>query len=78
MGTFHEVSAGGREKLSLQALQMGELGLPIYTYKDKWADYLLMLYLIPNSWTAVAIGHLFLDFVEETGCTFVLSDSNIS
>jgi hypothetical protein len=43
------VSADGHKKLSAQALQMGELGLPIYAYKDKWADYLLMLRLIPNS-----------------------------
>ncbi|KAJ6460794.1 hypothetical protein C8R47DRAFT_1242082 [Mycena vitilis] len=68
MGTFHEVSADGHEKLSAQALQMGELALPIYAYKDKWGDFLLMMRLIPNSRTAAAIGHLFLDFVDETGC----------
>ncbi|KAF8185576.1 hypothetical protein K438DRAFT_2155443 [Mycena galopus ATCC 62051] len=68
LGPFHEVSADGHEKLSAQALQMGELSLPIYAYKDKWTDFLLMLRLIPNSRTAAAIGHLFLDFVDETGC----------
>ncbi|KAJ7797903.1 hypothetical protein B0H14DRAFT_3546635 [Mycena olivaceomarginata] len=68
LGPFHEVSADGHEKLSTQALQMGELSLPIYAYKDKWTDFLLMLRLIPNSRTAAAIGHLFLDFVDDTGC----------
>ncbi|KAJ7752503.1 hypothetical protein DFH07DRAFT_774437 [Mycena maculata] len=47
MGPYHEISADGHEKLSAQALQMGELGLPIYAYKDKWSDYLLLLRLIP-------------------------------
>ncbi|KAJ7512435.1 hypothetical protein B0H11DRAFT_2151906 [Mycena galericulata] len=68
MGPYHEISADGHEKLSAQALQMGELGLPIYAYKDKWSDYLLLLRLIPNSRTAAAVGHLFLDLVEEGGC----------
>lgn len=68
IGPFHEVSADGHEKLSQSALQMGEIGLPIYAYKDKWSDYLLMLRLLPNSRTAAAIGHLFLDLVEEIGC----------
>ncbi|KAK7016477.1 hypothetical protein R3P38DRAFT_2541840 [Favolaschia claudopus] len=68
LGPFHEISADGHEKLSAQALQMGELSLPIYAYKDKWADFLLLLRLIPNARTAAAIGHLFLDFIGETGC----------
>ncbi|KAJ7711841.1 hypothetical protein B0H16DRAFT_1667713 [Mycena metata] len=68
MGTFHEVSADGREKLSSQALQMGEIGLPIYAYKDKYSDNLLRLVLTPNSRTAAAGGHLHLDLIEETGC----------
>jgi hypothetical protein len=68
MGPFHEICADGHEKLSAQALQMGELALPIYGHKDKWTDTLVMLELIPNSRTAAAVGHLFLDFVEETGC----------
>ncbi|KAJ7081539.1 hypothetical protein C8R43DRAFT_965583 [Mycena crocata] len=68
MGPFHEICADGHEKLSAQALQMGELALPIYAYKDKWSDDLPWLTLVPNSRTAAAVGHLFLDFVEETGC----------
>ncbi|KAJ7713315.1 hypothetical protein B0H14DRAFT_3099097 [Mycena olivaceomarginata] len=60
LGRFYELSA--------QALQLGELSLPIYAYKDKWTNFLLMLHLIPNSQTATAIGNLFLDFVDKTGC----------
>ncbi|KAJ7089459.1 hypothetical protein C8R44DRAFT_751464 [Mycena epipterygia] len=47
---------------------MGELALPIYAYKDKWTDCLPKLCLILNSRMAAAVGHLFLDFVDETGC----------
>ncbi|KAJ7638088.1 hypothetical protein B0H17DRAFT_960876 [Mycena rosella] len=68
LGPWHEISADGHEKLSAQAPQMGELALPIYGYKDKYSDFLEALKLIPNSRTAAAGGHFFLDFVEETGC----------
>ena len=55
------------------ALRMGDLALQIYAYKDKWSDNLLKINLIPNSWSPGMIGHLFLDFVEESGglCGFV-------
>ncbi|KAJ6556997.1 hypothetical protein DFH09DRAFT_1084343 [Mycena vulgaris] len=68
LGPFHEICADGHEKLSAQALQMGELSLPMYGYKDKYTDFLETLKLLPNSRTAAAGGHIFLDFVEETGC----------
>ena len=67
IGPFHEISADGHEKLSAQALQMGEIGLPIYGYKDKWADNIIKLSLIPDCQMAGALGHLFLNFVEEIG-----------
>ena len=67
IGPFHEISADGHEKLSAQALQMGDISLLIYRYKDKWADNILKLSLIPDCQTAGAVGHLFLDFVEEIG-----------
>ncbi|KAJ6480196.1 hypothetical protein C8R45DRAFT_933130 [Mycena sanguinolenta] len=35
-GPFHEVSSDGHEKLGKQALDMGDIALPIYGYKDKW------------------------------------------
>ncbi|KAK6988302.1 hypothetical protein R3P38DRAFT_3409439 [Favolaschia claudopus] len=46
---------------------MGGLGLSIYAYKDKWTAYLLKMNVVPNCRTAGAIGHLFLDFLEENG-----------
>ncbi|KAJ6470744.1 hypothetical protein C8R47DRAFT_1148134 [Mycena vitilis] len=66
-GPFHEVSSDGHEKLGKQALDMGDIGLPIYGYKDKWSDTIPLLQFVPNSRTSAAIGHLFLDFIEETG-----------
>jgi hypothetical protein len=73
LGPFNEVSADGHEKLGQQALRMGDLSLPIYAYKDKWSDDLLKINLVPNSRSPGTIGHLFLDFVEESGglCSFV-------
>ena len=47
---------------------MGEIGLLIYAYKDKWSDTLLMINVVPDYRKAAAVGHLFLDFVEKTGC----------
>ncbi|KAF7345954.1 hypothetical protein MVEN_01617900 [Mycena venus] len=66
-GPFHEVSCDGHEKLGKQALDMGDIGLPIYGYKDKWTDTVLFLCFVPNSRTSGAIGHLFLDFIKEIG-----------
>jgi hypothetical protein len=68
IGAFHEVSSDGHEKLGIQALKMGDIGLPIYAYKDKWTAYLLKIDVVPDSRSAGAIGHLFLDFIAETGC----------
>jgi hypothetical protein len=67
IGPWHEVSSDGHEKLSALALRMGDIGLPIYAYKDKWTANLLKITVVPNCRTAGAIGHLFLDFLEETG-----------
>ncbi|KAJ7814946.1 hypothetical protein B0H14DRAFT_3090047 [Mycena olivaceomarginata] len=63
IGPWHEVSSDGHEKLSALALRMGD----IYAYKDKWTANLLKINIVPNCRTAGAIGHLFLDFLEETG-----------
>lgn len=69
IGPFHEISADGHEKLAPQALKMGlDVGLPIYGYKDKYSDALLMLRVLPDCRTAAALGHVFLDFILETGC----------
>lgn len=57
----------GTKKLSHQALKMGDIGLPIYAFKDKWTDNLLFIRTVPNSRLAGAVGHLFLDFIKEIG-----------
>ncbi|KAJ7021426.1 hypothetical protein C8F04DRAFT_1241391 [Mycena alexandri] len=66
-GPFHEVSSDGHEKLGKQALDMGDIGLPIYGYKDKWSDSIPFIQFVPDSLTAAAIGHLYLEFIETTG-----------
>ncbi|KAJ7905018.1 hypothetical protein B0H13DRAFT_2233816 [Mycena leptocephala] len=67
LGPFHEVSSDGHEKISAQALKMGDVGLPIYGWKDKWTADLLKMNVVPNCRSNAAIGHLFLDFIEEYG-----------
>ncbi|KAJ6464706.1 hypothetical protein DFH09DRAFT_1254597 [Mycena vulgaris] len=61
LGPFHEISSDGHEKLGQQALKMG--------FKDKWTADLLKINVVPNCRTNAAIGHLFLDFLEEQGGT---------
>jgi hypothetical protein len=46
---------------------MGDVGLSIYAWKDKWSGCLLRIVVIPDCRTAGAIGHLFLDFVDAMG-----------
>ncbi|KAF7321774.1 hypothetical protein MKEN_00699100 [Mycena kentingensis (nom. inval.)] len=67
LGPFHEVCSDGHEKLGAQALRMGRVDLPIYAWKDKWTGELLKMDVVPNSRTNAAIGHLYLDFVDELG-----------
>ncbi|KAJ7512411.1 hypothetical protein B0H11DRAFT_1698749 [Mycena galericulata] len=67
LGPFHEVSSDGHEKLGQQALKMGDIGLPIYSYKDKWTANVLKLTVVPDCRTNAAVGHLHLDFLEEIG-----------
>ncbi|KAJ6605196.1 hypothetical protein DFH09DRAFT_1422079 [Mycena vulgaris] len=45
---------------------MGDIGLPIYGWKDKWTAVLLKA-VVPDCRTAGAVGHLYLDRLEETG-----------
>ncbi|KAJ7842544.1 hypothetical protein B0H14DRAFT_2266260, partial [Mycena olivaceomarginata] len=66
-GPFHEISSNRHEKLGKQALDMGNIDLLIYGYKDKWSDTIPFIQFVPNSWRAAAIGHLYLDFIETTG-----------
>ncbi|KAJ7858528.1 hypothetical protein B0H14DRAFT_2306872, partial [Mycena olivaceomarginata] len=66
-GPFHEISCDGHEKLGKQALEMGDIALPIYGYKDKWSDTIPFMEFVPNSRTSAAIGYLFLNFIETSG-----------
>ncbi|KAF9450494.1 hypothetical protein P691DRAFT_846664 [Macrolepiota fuliginosa MF-IS2] len=65
VGPFQKISADGYEKLNQQALNMGDLNIPIYPYKDKWSGMILKLCTVPDSCTAGAVGHLYLDLVQE-------------
>ena len=76
-GPFHEISADGHEKLSELALHMGDIGIPIYGFKDKWSDVVLKLVCIPNCRTLGPIAHLYLDLVEEQGGMFLICISEL-
>ncbi|KAG6815251.1 hypothetical protein H0H93_010452 [Arthromyces matolae] len=67
IGPFREISADGHEKLGKLALKMGDVGLSIYAYKDKWTANLLKITVVPDCRSVGAIGHLYLDFCEEYG-----------
>lgn len=66
-GIFQEHHCDGHEKLGKQALMMGPVGLPIYGIKDHWGMAIVYLRVLPNDRLADAIGHAFLDFVEDYG-----------
>jgi hypothetical protein len=78
VGPYFEVSADGHEKLAPSALQMGGVGFSIYGFKDKFSDYILSLKIYPDVRTAGAGAHIFLDFVEETGCQCSHSISSVA
>ncbi|KAK7037438.1 hypothetical protein VNI00_011189 [Paramarasmius palmivorus] len=67
MGPFHEVSSDGHEKLGSLALDMYDLALPIYGWKDKWTDMILKADVVPDCRSMGAIGHLYLDLLEAYG-----------
>ncbi|KAJ7842444.1 hypothetical protein B0H14DRAFT_2359573, partial [Mycena olivaceomarginata] len=67
LGPYHEVSSDGHEKLAQSALRMGGVGFSIYGFKDKFSDFLLFLKIYPDVRSQGAGGHIFLDFVQETG-----------
>ncbi|KAF7371801.1 hypothetical protein MVEN_00036800 [Mycena venus] len=69
-GPYHEISSDGHETLGKQALEMGDIALQIYGYKDKWSDTLSFMPFVPSSRTSAAIGYLFLDFIE-TGAILI-------
>lgn len=66
-GIWQELHCDGHEKLGQQALMMGSVGLPFYGMKDRWGVAMLYLRVLPNDRLAAAIGHAYLDFVEDYG-----------
>ncbi|KAJ7210180.1 hypothetical protein GGX14DRAFT_363716, partial [Mycena pura] len=64
-GPYFEISSDG---LAPSALRMGGVGFSIYGFKDKFTDYVVFLKIFPDVRTSGAGGHIFLDFVEDTGC----------
>lgn len=65
VGPWHEIHADGQEKLDHKGLQMGGVGIPIYAFQDKWSGIPLWLVVVPNDRLAVAIGHMYLDMIED-------------
>lgn len=70
LGPWHQLHWDGHEKLGSQALDMGGVGLPIYAGKDQYSAFVPIMWVIPNVRLGTNIGHLFLDMVEQFGCTF--------
>jgi hypothetical protein len=70
LGPWHQVHWDGHEKIGAQALNMGEVGLPVYAGKDQFSSFVPIMRVLPNVRLGNTIGHLFLDMVEEYGCTF--------
>ena len=64
---MHELNSDGHEKLNSQVLQMGTVGIGIYTKKDKYSSSFLIIRVVPNARLGTIIGHLQLDFIEEFG-----------
>jgi len=58
------------EKVGVQTLDMGEVGLPIYAGKDQFSTFVPIMQVIPNVCLGNTIEHLFLDMVEDYGCMF--------
>ncbi|KIY51506.1 hypothetical protein FISHEDRAFT_70731 [Fistulina hepatica ATCC 64428] len=71
IGPMHEVHCDGHEKIARQGLQMGEVSLPIYLFRDKASGRILLLECIPDCRHGATVAHLFLDMVEELGATSV-------
>ncbi|KDQ58250.1 hypothetical protein JAAARDRAFT_193672 [Jaapia argillacea MUCL 33604] len=65
LGLWHQFHADGHEKLAAQALEMGDVTLPIYAFKDKFVSVVPLMRVLPNVRLANTIGHLFLDLVYE-------------
>jgi hypothetical protein len=68
LGPWHQLHWDGHEKIGVQALDMGDVGLPIYAGKDQFSTFVPIMRVIPNVRRGDTIGHLFLDMIEDYGC----------
>ncbi|KAJ7198535.1 hypothetical protein GGX14DRAFT_374113 [Mycena pura] len=66
LGVMEEVHCDGHEKLGAKALKMGQVGIPIYGFRDHTGMF-QYLTVVPNDRDEMTIGHTYLDFVEERG-----------
>ena len=67
IGPMHQVHIDGHEKLSWQALRLGSVTLPIYTFRDLWGGFVFVLAVLPDVRHVFTCAHLYLDFVESHG-----------
>ncbi|KAF8075916.1 hypothetical protein FPV67DRAFT_1558519 [Lyophyllum atratum] len=65
IGPFHQDHQDGHDKLNAQALQMGDVSLPIYGIKDQWTSFIKHLVTVPDNRLAMTIEHVHLDCVEK-------------
>lgn len=72
LGPWHQLHWDGHKKIGVQALNMGEVGLPIYAGKDQFLSFVPIMQVILNVRLRVTIGHFFLDMVEDYGCVCYL------
>lgn len=74
LGPFHQIHWDGHEKMSWQALQLGDkTGLSIYAGRCGWSSRIVKLVVVPNVRCSKTIGHLFLDWIEEEDYSMSLS-----
>lgn len=71
-GIMEEVHCDGHEKLGRKALRMGLAGIDIYGFRDH-PGKVLHLAVLPNARDQIAIGHVYLDFLEVNGGKLRLS-----
>jgi hypothetical protein len=69
LGPWHQLH-WDHEKVGVQALNMGDVGLPIYAGTDQFSSFVPIMQVIPNVHLRDTISHLFLDMVED--CVFSL------
>ena len=70
LGPWHQLHWNGHKKVGSQALDIGGVSFPIYTGKDQFSTFVPIMRVMPNVRLGDAIGHLFLDMVEDHGCVF--------